>query len=67
MEDENWTRLSMSDKIRRFDRKAIHEPEPIREPETIRDREPYWSLSEAMDIGTSILALMEREVASQVE
>lgn len=60
MEDENWSRLSMSDKIRRFDRKAIREPEP--------DHEPYWSLSEAMDIGTSILALMEREVlASQVE
>lgn len=63
MEDENWARLSMSDKIRQFEKKAIREPEPL------RDREPvYWSLSEAMDIGTSILALMEREVlASQVE
>ena len=69
----------MSDKIRRFEKKAIREPEPLRdrepeplrdrEPEPLRDREPvYWSLSEAMDIGTSILALMEREVlASQVE
>jgi hypothetical protein len=46
----------MSDKIRRFEKKANREPEPV-----------YWSLSEAMDIGTSILALMEREVASQVE
>lgn len=59
MDDETWTRSSMSDKIRRFEKKAIREPEP----------EPvYWSLLEAMDIGTSILALMEREtLASQVE
>ena len=62
MEDETWTRSSMSDKIRRFERKD-REPKAIREPEPV-----YWSLSEAMDIGTSILALMEREVlASQVE
>lgn len=63
MEDETWIRSSMSDKIRWFEKKAP-EPKAIREP----DREHYWSLSEAMDIGTSILALMEREVlASQVE
>jgi hypothetical protein len=66
MEDETWTRSSMSDKIRRFEKKAP-EPKAIHEPEPLRDREPYWSLSEAMDIGTSILALMEREVATQVE
>jgi hypothetical protein len=51
MDYENWYRLSMADKIRRF--------EPVREPEPVPEPEPVWSLLEAMDIGSSILALME--------
>ena len=53
MDYENWSRLSMADKIRRFDKPVR---EPVREPEP---EPPVWSLLEAMDIGSSILALME--------
>jgi hypothetical protein len=53
MDYENWARLSMADKIRRFE--PVREPEPEPQPEP-----PVWSLLEAMDIGSSILALMER-------
>lgn len=44
MDYEKWSRLSMSDKIRRFDK--------VRK---VREDRVYWSLSEAMDIGASIL------------
>ena len=50
MDYENWSRLSMADKIRRFDKpvdKPVDKPLPIY----------VWSLLEAMDIGSSILKM----------
>ena len=63
MEDERWSRLSMLDRIRRFEKPREPERKPRkaeRKPEREAEREPGWSLSEAMEIGASILALMER-------
>ena len=62
--DEKGTRVSMSDKIRRFGA-----PREKKVREVCEVREYGWSLSEAMDIGSSILALMEERAlaTSQVD
>ena len=52
MDDEKWTRLSMSDKIRRFETQKPREPqvnEPVNEPVY-----GVWSFSEALEIGASL-------------
>ena len=61
--DKKITRLSMSDKIHRFETQKPVEKQVLKQVE--------WSLSEALEIGASFLALeKEREIAlatSQVD
>jgi hypothetical protein len=62
MDDEKWTRLSMSDKIRRFETQK-----PPQKPQVNEPVQAYvygvWSFSEALEIGAS---LAEESATSQV-
>ena len=57
-EMELWNRGERDRELKEREQKKQKKEEPIEEP---IEEQPLWTLSDAMEIGSSILALMERE------
>ena len=54
MDYEKWTRLSMSDKIRRFETQKPPQKPQVNEPVQASVYGGEWSFSEALEIGASL-------------